>query len=49
MRKQVPLRLEEADYKELKKILIDIDMSFQELVENMIKEFLRGKRGDNNE
>ena len=48
MKKQVPLRLEENDYKQLRKILIDMDISFQEFMENLVKEFINNK-GDKNE
>ena len=48
MKKQVPLRLEENDYKQLRKILIDMDISFQEFMENFVKEFINYK-GDKNE
>lgn len=42
--KQVPVRLEESFYKEVKKKLIDIDRSFNSYVIQLIKEDM--KKGD---
>ena len=45
MKKQVPLRLEEDFYKEVRIFLLKQCKTFQEYVENLIKEDIEKKRG----
>jgi len=40
MKKTIPVRLDVKTYKALKKKLVDLDLSFQQLIEQYIQNFI---------